>query len=258
MHFQIFIPASQLTSNPAAVGQSPDGSNLGRVGLADLSINATKATLMAGPQVNGEPLGPGELYTWTAKAQTFFKDNAEWTPAIPVKNSLGEIELPSARYYMGIHKKHPPLVDELLKANRFEDSNPVADESGRTWLIPIASCVPAILGWNAEGEAYSEVLPEFREYWSLAGRYHDLFSGASTEVISSQDSMAFALQALQFNYRMTRELMTSMRILSRRVMHQIIMAALDLKMVQQDLEEAKKKDPDTAVSSSDSSPGQEG
>lgn len=230
MHFQIFIPDdSPLNLSPGPDQSSPEAI-LARAGLADLAENASMSSLMTGPKIGEEQLGSGKLFGWDRFSKGYYGENAEWIPAVPVR------DLPARRYWIGIHKSSPPTPEELKKANGLKLCNPVTDDSGNVWQIPVARRLPRVFGVDSAGEVVSEVKGKYHEYWEAAFGFFEMFLGNKVS-FQNGDYWRFAVAAFGWNYRVTSELLTHMKVISDETLDSIVEAACDVEAIRKELEE---------------------
>lgn len=240
MHFQIFIP------------QSSGPMDLASVGLGDLAENARMIDLPHGPEVigldgNPQKLGPGKLWTWTDLGCAYYGDAADWIRANKAYKATGE-ELPAGRYWVGCHRNSPATPEELQRKGDLTYSEPVTDEEGRVWMIPVALRYPRVYRQNEAGEVVGTLHRNYADYFERAGQFWDCLNGIGEEPPPSA-WFDFAHHAIRRNYRMTAEVLSKMEILTSDVLLAIPAVALDFetlrreRVAEYEREEQKKRVP---------------
>lgn len=193
MHFQIFIPGKQGT----------DPQHLADVGLPGL---AAGALFLA---TRGPDDQSGLLISWPGDGPPKTGYDAErqtWRPAVP------QGAWPAARYWIGFWNESPPRPEELAVTYQQAGSD-VELGDGQRWLIPHARELPAEMKLADDGTWRFAPQRQFHELWIAALRWRDWFQNAKPgDTYEYADMAEFVLQALQVNYRMTREVVDHLKL----------------------------------------------
>ena len=162
----------------------------------------------------------------------------------------------SGKYWVGYGNDAVPGEADLMRKEQFE-GHEVKLGNGQKWLIPIArnfkrgSVLPKSLILGKNGELMTEELPEYAEFSAQVEKYWDWFfaeiTGKENTVISLKEMWQIIVRAMQFNYRITEEGISLLRLVridkrAASIFHEILGAVIDLPAVRKLAEESKKKE----------------
>jgi hypothetical protein len=203
--------ASYLVYIPGVTGASTD--HLSRVGLGGLldpnsspdCVDATRFTPDGGQGVifywidHGNPLnnprhmGPHQ--------------DIDWTPAKP------KGELPAKRFWLGVCHGQQVTPNALLRAGNIGGDLLTLDD-GQQWLIPVAKMLPRKFDLDETGAPILVVKTKYQEFYEQAERnYRVLMRQSVDEDISMPEMWAFAERILNYNYRVTAEVIAWLGLL---------------------------------------------
>lgn len=119
-----------------------------------------------------------------------------------------------------------------MKEPRF--SEPLIDEDGRTWLIPVARRMPQVMFKESNGELGYRSHPRYADYFERTLPFwNNLFSVGPG--IPEEQYWNFCHLALQQNYRITEEVIAYLGILATNVAAEIPRVACDVKAIEEEV-----------------------
>ncbi len=218
-HFMIYVPR-QLAS---------DATILERVGLPDLVANVEMATTMQGPD------GSGLLCFWREKGEfgkhfLYQPTEQTWIPAVPYDG------LPAARYFVGIQNDSPPTPNDLRYANHPGHSFVLGN--GQSWTFPLLGMLDRAFKYRDDGQIEWEPIMRFKRLCETAENIRLQFRDSEEgEIIPLETVVDVLTQALQVNYRLTRELVSHLELFHTGNIREPFWAAMGIQEALQ-LEEA--------------------
>lgn len=203
MRFLYFLPGHQ--------GPRVDGAVLDRYGLRDLF----RGTTARGCQAAAGPEGPGCLVNDDRDPPAAYRPTEQiWAKRL------------SGGAWTGICKASPPLPEELLRGDWME-GHEVTLRDRHQWVVPVAkrmpegTGLPEVLLYTAEGIRH-RVAPEFLDLWEHACRLWDADGQLPVE-----DLMDLAAKALAVNYRLGRDELNLLTLVTSANLHLVTDALID-------------------------------
>lgn len=196
MHHVVFVP-----------GVGPARNKLAECGLRTHFIEG----VTTGQEIEERRFAPNEqqgiVIQWSPDGPMALDfDAIEWTPAVAVEGREAE------RYWVGVIPDSLPAPPELAKQTcvpgRFVQLNE------RRWCIPSLSQLP--IAYQATDNGWGFVVPpELATYWDLCGSVREQLEQAEGgEVFDAADACDLVTMALNINYRMPRELVGVLGLLT--------------------------------------------
>lgn len=191
-----------------------------RGGLESL-YDASTSAMRVEPQIEGPDEGVGQLFYVAHLASTkraivsYVPQEQIWRPASQHGDRV------FGRYWIGFWKEDRPLPEELQR-DRISDGFPVALGDGREWVIPIAEFLPKRLTFDTVTGREKEVVADcYREFTEKANQIFESFvSNDLVQIVEGEhtvripEGLQFAADALQINYRVNRDLVDSLGLIS--------------------------------------------
>jgi hypothetical protein len=182
--------------------------------------------------VHGGPGGKiGRIYAVGEGPVGYYPDTQKWE-----KVSNDETDT----YWLGVDRDDFSPSD--IERGELIDGHLVTLEDGNKWLIPVARVfpigtrLPEALILGPGGELVSEVLPRFAQFSKDADRAYDALTGEGE--LSIADAWEIAVKALSLNYKLDRQEVSLLHLLTTTNIMEILKAIVDLPAI---LEMSKKK-----------------
>ncbi len=214
MHYQIFLPD---TNDGQAVRR------LEAVGLADHIGGADLHYIDAGP---GDR--PGTLCVWRSPEHQadlcYAPQRQTWLAAVPA----GQLE--AGRYFVGFNDADPPRPSELMRPYPYRGhfcQLGRENQAGSQWLIPAASELPREMILADDGSWKYEIQRRHYRYSLDVEHWKTKLGGADDSIISMDEVADFALAALRLNYRITKEVVSHLRLFTTKNVGSPLLAACD-------------------------------
>lgn len=236
--YSIFIPRAR---------GNPD-KRLGELGLRGLSDIAPSVT----DWPNG-PDGAGICVSWIPPASgpeqrpplQYQPDRQRWESA----KKCGE--RPAGAFWIGIEQDRPPRPDDLAREKRFAGSDIVL-EDGNSWRVAAVEQLPHLLGIDAAGDVVETVRADYREFYEAANQ---VFTWLANDAIPHADGFDFCCRALAVNYRLNRDVIDFLGLLSTEQLGPIAMAAVQFEAILESIAESQKKTDERHSDTSSTSDG---
>ena len=222
MHFLIFIPNVQ--------GPSPQ--NLIDVGLGDLlrpDDDQPGCFDLSGRTPSCEP---GQLWGWiTAGKQSlqFEPQTQKWIAAKP------HGDLQAGRYWIGWDADSPPTPDELLRKRTIPGYEATLGDD-QLWLIPNAAEVPSRYDLDDAGQWVTRALDRYRGFVERAAWAFDFCQRmieAEYQLPFPPEAVPFALEAMNWNYRLPRELAAALGVIQPGNLFKILSSTTELQRLRE-------------------------
>lgn len=217
-HYLVYVPREHCE---AAQQLDATRSPLEHVGLADHVAGAFSLAVADGPDNKG-----GTLFAWQpnngAVRLHYRADEQDWIPAVP------RYDQPAERYWLGFWRDSPVTPRDILRPRTTPGTELAIGE--HSWRIPSAEMLPAVAAFMPDGEWATEVEPAYREYWSAVESLR-LTLLAGREEMELAEMFEFCLQALSVNYRLAREVLGHLQVLSTESAPRILRTAIGLTAV---------------------------
>ncbi len=232
MHYQIFLPDKR--------GQNPQ--LLVEAGLADHVEGAQWVECSEGPTG-----GPGAMVFWQPKGEQprfgFVPDEQEWIPAAP-QPGTGE----RGRYWVGVWRQSPPGPRDLQRPAALPGLQ-VAHSGywvrlgdGNRWVVAAAAMLPRDFRIDPEtGQVREELQEDYRSFWRKSQELYRLVLGEGRIDLPWADWWDYLVQALRFNYRLTPEVVSHLRLLNSETAPLVALATIQQPEIQQVEDELEKK-----------------
>lgn len=134
----------------------------------------------------------------------YYEDSQTWRP------------IPKANLWIGYETEQPPGPGDLSRPMQLA-GHPVRLGDGHEWIVPIARSVvddgeaisgaialPRSRDLDADGDwCYGEVVPQYRQLWTVAEQFADVFYAADDKTISEATALTWCVLALRANYRLS-------------------------------------------------------
>lgn len=200
MHFQIYIPKAKDLA-----------SELARVGLADFVQNAEVIPEPEGPDGTG-----GAIFAW-------------WNPRCrqigyrPVEQRWINAET----YWIGFWNAENPTPQELARPYQ-EPGKMLRMGDGQSWLLPTLDRLDKSLILADDGTWRFEVQRRHHQLWldslEWAKRFEPTIGNDRKVEVNFGDVADFVVGVLRLNYRLTREVVSELRLLSIETLQQAFSA----------------------------------
>ncbi|MCA9013700.1 MAG: hypothetical protein KDA77_00080 [Planctomycetaceae bacterium] len=208
-HFLIYLPGEG----------TPDPQYLVDAGLSDLA-EGYSMTPIKGPDGKG-----GLLVSWNKRFE--WESGWTWKPSVP----FGGLE--AGRYWYGIREDSLPTPNELQRPYRKLGKKILLDD-GNEWLIPFARELPSNLQLADDGSLKFVVQRQYHDFFIEAESWSErLMKKGGFASLDSLDEVAlFVMQGIQLNYRLTKEVISDLRLFTKENLVESIMAICGLTYVE--------------------------
>ncbi len=191
MHHLIFLPNETRTS-PAALSD---------VGLTSHSAGAAFTHIDDGP----ENLS-GMLVHWDiSKVPDYAGPSFDWLPAVASYNG-GQ----TARYWVGIDQENKPTNRDLIRPDAIFGAGAKLGD-GEYWVVPPLRSLPFEFQLQPDGSQAAIIHQRFNTFYLEGMRQLSKIDGDRGE-FDFGDMVMLAEMALDFNYRLPRELADHLRL----------------------------------------------
>lgn len=233
MSFLIFLPSTGT--------DGPDVRRFHDVGLGDL-LRPDDQQPGALEIADRTPTGtPGQLWGWlTDGPQTlaYQPETQVWQAARP------HGKLPAGRYWIGWEMKSPPTPADLRRSVTIP-GYPQTLGDGREWLVPNAAEVPQRYDLDEAGAWKTVALERYqafveRSVWAFDFCRRMIEAGYTLSY--PPEAVDYAIESLNWNYRLPRELAAALGILQPANLFQIIASTTELDRLRGIGDELKKTD----------------
>lgn len=225
--YQVYIPGAR--------GASPQ--LLLDVGLGEL-CDAAGCPEFIDVDGGGPDEGHGACAYWTdwerpdmaPRPPGVHLDRQTWQPARPRPDGSG-----AGRFWLGCENARPVTPPDVQRSRSF-DGEAIELADGQRWRIPKARLLPHTMELDERGQLAAQPEPRFAEYcrqsalalgqimaWSAAGQADQLPEGWTN--LAAFD---FCCLALSINYRVNRDLIAWLRLLTTSNMPWVIAASFEL------------------------------
>lgn len=194
-HFQIYLPG--------CTDQNPQ--HLVDAGLGGLASGMDFMPEGVGPDGKG-----GSILAWrkpTDQRMGYKPQEQTWLPAVTCGDLI------SGRYWVGIWNDRPPTPADLLRPYAHKGTY-VTLGDGKQWLIPEAEKLPADMIRADDGTWRFLVQRQYHDFYLESLRWRQWWAGSPTG-FAYADVADFAELALGLNYRITTEVVSHLRLLTR-------------------------------------------
>lgn len=215
-HYLVYIPAVHFEAAEKS-GRHP----LDYVGLADHVPNAMGVRITDGPDHKG-----GQLYGWmvpTAQHRlNYSEEQQDWLPAVPDPAT----EAAAQRYWLGFWKDSPVTARDLRRPQTVAGHELQIGDTG-AWVIPHPQQLPCTIALGASGQWVPQVDERYAEYDSTVKTLQNMMMAGDRNLENAR-LFNLCLDALQINYRLTREVVARAKLFTSESTVQIARLAIGL------------------------------
>ena len=190
-HFLIYLPGKQ-TADPQYLVDA---------GLSDLA-EGHSMTPIKGPDGKG-----GMLVCWDKRFE--WEAGWNWKPAVPYD------ELEAGRYWYGLKEGSPPTPRELQRNYPHAGAKMLLGDQ-HEWIIPRAQELASVMQLADDGSLRFVVQRQFHAFHLESQEWEKKIRAQQENTRYTYEDIAlFVMQAIQLNYRFTREVISELQLFTK-------------------------------------------
>lgn len=208
---------------------------VGLGGLHDEGLSLNGAEVLNGPDGTS-----GVVFSWPVGPQIaagYFPDSQTWHKC----SKDGDKE--AGRAWVGWNSLTPPKPEELAR-KRVRMGEPVILNDGNYWTVPIAKALPRVVGgFDENGKVKMTVAKAYEEFFNASFQTLERYVSANEggAPMTWEEAFEYAVKALAVNYRVNRDIVAAMGILTTDLLWTVCETTTEFKQIAEAL--SKKKEP---------------